>query len=167
MEVRMLAQRLASLAQLSGWRKAQYWINRFKSHSRLVGKLFYSKSKQKDEKLKEATGAYLNLARQLSQKLDISFANFTVSEKDAEKQKALLEQLNYFKGHLDNQIDLVNRRILNGETIPHTEKVFSLFESYSEWIQRGKAAKRQELGLKMAIAVDQFGFILSRNIMQK
>ena len=69
--------------------------------------------------------------------------------------------------HLDNQIDLVNRRILNGETISHSEKVFSLFETYTEWLQRGKAGKRQELGLKLAIAVDQFGFILSRNLMQK
>lgn len=165
-----LAQRLACLANLSGWRKSQYWRNQFKSHSRLVGKLFYSNSKQKDEKLKQATEAYLRLACQLSQRLDECFANFTVSEKSsqqARKQEALFEQLNYFKGHLDHQIDLINRRMLDGETIPHGEKVFSLFEPYTEWIQRGKAAKRQELGLKMAIAVEQFGFILSRTIMQK
>ena len=162
-----LAQRLASLAQLAGWRKAQYRRNRFKSHSRQIGKLFYSNSQNKQNKLHEATERYLKLARELSQKLDAAETDFSASAQHSEKQKALLEQLNYFKGHLDNQIDLVNRRILNGETISHSEKVFSLFETYTEWLQRGKAGKRQELGLKLAIAVDQFGFILSRNLMQK
>jgi hypothetical protein len=162
-----LAQRLACFAQLPGWRKTQYWINRFKSYSRQVGKLFYSTSQNKEQKLKEATENNLKAARQLSQKLDAAEPDFCASAQHSEKQKVLLEQLNYFKGHLDNQIDLVNRRILNGETISHSEKVFSLFETYTEWIQRGKAGKRQELGLKLAIAVDQFGFILSRNLMQR
>ena len=33
--------------------------------------------------------------------------------------------------------------------------------------QRGKAAKRQELGLKIAVAQDQFGFIIAKQVMQK
>ena len=162
-----LAQRLAATTGLPGWRKAQYWINRFKSHARQVGKLFFSSGKNKQEKLRCATEAYLKLARQLSQKLDVAEADFAARAKNSLKQEALLDQLKYFKGHLDNQIDLITRRILNGETIPHSEKVFSLFETYTEWIQRGKAGKRQELGLKLAIATDQFGFIVLHKLMQK
>lgn len=162
-----LAQRLAVAFRLPGWRKAQYWINQFKSHARQVGKLFFSGGKNKQEKLQQATRAYLQLARQLSQKLDAAEVDFQAIEQASDKQKALLDELKYFKGHLDNQIHLVTRRILFGETIPHAEKVFSLFEPYTEWIQKGKAGKRQELGLKLAIATDQFGFILSRKLMQK
>ncbi len=162
-----LAQRLATTTGLPGWRKAQYWINRFKSHARQVGKLFFSGGKNKQEKLQQATQAYLKLARQLSQKLDAAEVDFQAIEQASDKQQALLHELKYFKGHLDNQVDLVTRRILNGETISHSEKVFSLFETYTEWIQKGKAGKRQELGLKLAVATDQFGFILSRKLMQK
>ncbi len=161
-----LAKRLAVLVHSSGWRKAQYLIKRFKSHSRQVGKLFYSKSKDKHQRLQKATEAYLEIARKLSRKLDVSEPEFAASSACPEKQRALLEQLKYFKGHLDSQIDLVHRRIIDGVSIPHSEKVFSLFEPYTEWIQRGKAGKKQELGLKLAIAVDQFSFILSRNLMQ-
>ena len=101
----------------------------------------------------------------MSQRLDASEADFEASAQLCVKQQALLVELKYFKEHLDNQIDLVSRRILYGETIPHSEKLFSLFETYTEWIQRGKAGKRQELGLKLTVATDQFGFILSYKFM--
>ncbi|MCH8957565.1 hypothetical protein IIA28_19965 [candidate division KSB1 bacterium] len=75
--------------------------------------------------------------------------------------------MQYFKEHLDNHIDLVSRRILNEETIPHSEKVFSLFEPYTEWIKKGKAGNRPELGLNIAVATDQFSFILFHRVMEK
>jgi hypothetical protein len=37
----------------------------------------------------------------------------------------------------DKHLDLVARRLLNEETIPAHEKVFSLFEPHTEWIQKG------------------------------
>ena len=122
------AWRFAVEAQLPGWRKSEYRIKQFKSQCRLVGKLFYSKSKNKAEKLQEATKDYLKLARDLSQKLDASKADFEASAKTCIKQEILLNELKYFKEYLDKQINLVYRRILDGETIPHSEKVFSLFE---------------------------------------
>lgn len=161
-----LASRLSVSAQLPGWRKSQYWIKRLKSHCRNVGRLSYYGGKNKQQKLREAADAYLSLARQLSRKLDASETDFERLAADSEKHSKLFEQYRYFKAHLDKHIDLISRRILGGETICHSEKVFSLFEPYTEWIKRGKATKRQELGLKIAIATDQFGFILLHNVMQ-
>ncbi len=43
---------------------------------------------------------------------------------------------------LDKHLDLVERRLLNEETIPSHEKVFSLFEPHTEWIQKGKSSVR-------------------------
>ena len=162
-----LAAHLATEAQLSGWRKSDYWKKQFKSQCRHVSKLFFSGGKNRQQKLQKATNAYLSLACDLSQKLDAAEADFAASAQACIIQKILLKELKYFKEHLDKQIDLVRRRILDGEIIPHSEKVFSLFETYTEWIQRGKAGKRQELGLKLTVAVDQFGFILSHKLMQK
>jgi hypothetical protein len=154
-----LANKLSVSAQLPGWRKSQYWIKRLKSHCRNVGRLSYYGGKNKLPKLREAADAYLTRARQLSQKLDASETNFKPLATCSEKNSKLFEQYRYFKAHLDKHIDLISRRIQGGETICHSEKVFSLFEPYVEWIKRGKAAKRQEIGLKIAIATDQFGFV--------
>ena len=64
-------------------------------------------------------------------------------------------------------INQISRRVLNGETIAADEKVYSIFEPHTEWICKGKAGVRQELGVKVCIVEDQFGFILNHRIMYK
>ena len=61
----------------------------------------------------------------------------------------------------------IRRRVIEGETIPHDEKVFSLFEEHTEWISKGKAGVSQELCLKVCVIKDQFGFILHHWVLQK
>jgi len=159
------AKELAFGANLPGWRKSQYWINQFKSNCRKVGKLSSYGGRNKQKRLTAATVRYLELARQLSQKLDEAEADFKRIAGTSEKLNKLFEELLYFKKHLDKHIDLISRRIIGGEQIPHSEKVFSLFEPYTEWIKKGKAGNRPELGLKLAVATDQFGFILLSRVM--
>ncbi len=162
-----LASRLASAACLRGWRKSQYWINQFRAHCRKVEKLASGGGKNRQHLLTEATDQYLNRAAQLSQKLDRTQADFKRIAESSEKLSNLFEQLLYFKEQLDKHIDLVARRLLHGEEIQHSEKVFSLFEPYTEWLKKGKARNRVELGLNLAIATDQFGFILTKEVMVK
>ena len=45
------------------------------------------------------------------------------------------------------QIDQIDRRVLQGETIPHAEKVFSIFEEHTRWCSKGKLGKAVELGV--------------------
>ena len=56
--------------------------------------------------------------------------------------------------------------MLAGEKIPHEEKVFSIFEPHTEWISKGKAGVPQELGLKVCIVEDQYGFVLKHRVMR-
>ena len=72
--------------------------------------------------------------------------------------------MNYYESMLDKHIDLVERRLIKGEKIPHEEKLFSIYERYTEWINKGKSGNRIELGLKVAICTDQYGFILHQGI---
>jgi len=65
------------------------------------------------------------------------------------------EKLAYFHAMLTKHLDLVARRLLHEETIPAHEKVVSLFEPHTEWIQKGKQRPNVELGHKFLIATDQ------------
>jgi len=56
--------------------------------------------------------------------------------------------------------------VLN-EKIPHKEKVFSIFEQHTKLISKGKAWVPQELGLKVCVLKDQFGFILHHLVMEQ
>ena len=78
----------------------------------------------------------------------------------------LEEVIDYIK-HAKRQIDQIIRRVVNGELIPHNEKVFSIFEAHTEWISKGKAGVPVELGLRVAIIEDQYKFILEHEVMEK
>ena len=67
--------------------------------------------------------------------------------------------------HARRQIDQVERRLLCGETIPHEEKVFSIFEGHTRWISKGKSGTPVELGVPVALIEDQYGFILHHKIL--
>ena len=55
--------------------------------------------------------------------------------------------------------------MLKGETIPASEKIFSVFEEHTRWISKGKAARPVELGVPLAVMEDQHQFILDYRIM--
>ncbi len=69
--------------------------------------------------------------------------------------------------HAERQIDQIRRRVVLDEKIPHEEKVFSIFEPHTEWISKGKAGVSQELGLKVCVLKDQYGFILHHQVMEQ
>lgn len=71
-----------------------------------------------------------------------------------------------FIAHAVRQIDQIRRRVMLGEVIAHEEKVFSIFETHTEWISKGKAGVPVELGLKVCILEDQHQFILHHQVMQ-
>ena len=85
---------------------------------------------------------------------------------DSLKVFALLESLTYYNKMLVKHIDLVDRRLLKGEVIPHQEKVFSIFQSYTEFIKNGKLRPNVEIGKKSAITTDQFDLIIDQQIAQ-
>ena len=62
--------------------------------------------------------------------------------------------IEYYLGHAVRQIDHVERRLLKGETIPQDEKVFSIFESHTRWISKGKAGTPVELGVPVCVLED-------------
>ncbi len=69
--------------------------------------------------------------------------------------------------HAVRQIGPTRRRGMLGETIPHAETVFSIFEPHTASISQGKARVPVELGVKVCILEDQHQFILQHQLMQK
>ena len=59
------------------------------------------------------------------------------------------------------------RRVINGEQVPSTEKVFSLFEDHTELLKRGKAGKPIEFGHKVLLVETGEKFIIHYETMAK
>jgi IS5 family transposase len=151
--------------KLSGWRKYKDWRKKLKRAYHKAAKSCRGAGKHTDKGLK-AVLEYLSFAEQLSHKLNDSIELLQVMLILPDFNFIKLYELIYFKDHIDKHIDLVRRRIIFQETIPHDEKIFSLFEPYTEWIKKGKIRNQVELGLRIAVATDQYGFILGYRVMQ-
>lgn len=67
---------------------------------------------------------------------------------------AMLAELDEFMRHAERQIDQVRRRVLDGQSIPYQEKIFSLFQPHTEWISKGKAGVPVELGWLVCVVED-------------
>ena len=148
---------------LKGWREGISSLRKVKKAFRRAQRMRRSKSSKNDDALKIAHLCYLELAETIIAKAKESIS-FIVSD-------AILVQLKKdktlnFIRHAERQINQIQRRVIKGETIPHHEKVFSIFEEHTEWISKGKAGVPVELGLRVCIVKDQFGFILHHRVMQ-
>jgi hypothetical protein len=155
---------------LPGWRNHQSNLRQFKRLHRKLQNLKHSTSKNEAKKadreleIKQAYQDYIDLAGFY---LERTQASILVLKNDYKIPEVLLTDLHTFSRHAERQIDQIRRRALQGEAIPHAEKVFSLFQPHTEWISKGKAGVPVELGLRVCIMEDSHGFILHSLVMQK
>jgi hypothetical protein len=161
---------LCDALDLTEWRQSAYHLRCFKKSYRLIQKLKHSTSQ--DEAKRQAKQAQIEAAYQTY----IDQAEVHVQRTQATRQRMnqahglptpMLADLDAYLAHAERQIDQIRRRVLHGETIPHSEKVFSIFQPHTEWISKGKAGVPVELGLRVAVVEDQHRFILHHQVMEK
>ena len=148
---------------IKGWRKMGFWYRSLKSDMRALSQVGKSGGKDKEERLLKAAADYLYTARLFLDKLQKEKTNLPLG--DAQDLVLQLE-LEYYQSMLEKHIDLVERRIIKGESIPHEEKLFSIFETYTEWITKGKQNPGVELGKNFQVTTDQFHLIVDYKIME-
>ena len=148
--------------QTEGWRKLKNWRSELKSQMREVGRISGSGGKNKQGKLQKATQLYLSKNRLLLQKLAFEKNNLPLLDTIDLARHYVLE---YYMQLLVKHIDLVDRRILKGEVIPHAEKMMSIFETYTQWVVKGKFHPPVELGQKLSITSDQYNLIVHHKVM--
>jgi IS5 family transposase len=79
--------------------------------------------------------------------------------------KALRKQIDHYRGLGDRVIDQARRRVLDGEQVPNEEKIFSIFETHTDLIKRGKTLKPVEFGHKVYIAESAKGLITQYRVL--
>ena len=149
--------RAANECGLSGWRQWLYVTATVKSRFNTVRRT----GKASPERVK----AYLDRCRKL-----VARAEVTRAELHDPRVRSLLKRGNpvliaRYMGYAEKVLDQVRRRLPEGETIPHEEKVFSIFEDHTRWVSKGKAGVPVELGVPVCIVEDECGFILNHRIM--
>lgn len=164
-----LSAELAKANGISGFRQQGYHQRQIKKQYRNAQQLRRSRTKNEEKKeareqeIAQAYRKYLDMAQT---QVDRAEALLGQVDRNDAAHIDLIDELQLFIGHARRQIDQIERRILQGEKIPHEEKTFSLFEPHTEWINKGKAGVPVELGLKVVIVEDEHQFILHHQVMQ-
>jgi hypothetical protein len=172
--------RISGFEPITGWRQGNHLQKKLKKLVREIGRLKKlireskkgrepkdpKRAEQKRKELERKEAEVLRLYREV---LKLAQGIVKRAENDLKlcKPHPNVEKAEEFLGHAKRQIDQTRRRVLEGETIPQEEKVYSVFEPHTEWISKGKAGVPQELGVMVSILEDQHGFVLHHRVMQK
>ena len=145
--------------QLKGWGQSSRWYKKVKKAYRKASEIHRIKGGNYKERLLAAVRLYLSICKELAQKIEptrMEGALYMASGVADIQIYNLLKALDYYLSMLNKHRDLLKRRVLLGEKIPHSEKIFSLFEPHVEWNSKGKTNKSVELGHNTLIVTDQY-----------
>jgi transposase, IS5 family len=153
--------------QVNGWRQAKAISKKVKRLLRMQQKIRHSKPKTainqalKLEQVKTVAKLYQDAVISIIEKIDATI----LSLKNCNKSESLVLEMQSFSDKTKRVTDQLIRRVCLGESIPQSEKIFSMFEPHTEWICKGKAGISQELGVRVAVAEGDNGFILDWRVM--
>lgn len=160
-----IAVALAALLGLQGWRQHQHVQKQVKALVANVSRAARSKGRDKAERV---TMAYVPLFA-LSEKLlrrarDVEQQAKAKATADT-KVLGLRKELGHYLELTEKVCGYSKRRVLNGETIPNSEKIFSIFEPHTELIRRGKATQENQFGHNVLVIEDAAGFVVEYQVM--
>lgn len=165
-----LAARLAKEQRLPGWRQHEHWLRTVKQQVRDIGRASRAKSKGGPARLRAGYKELLLLAGELllrgRQLAGLLQAPENRSVLDLSGGAGAKELLHY--ADLTAQVcDTARRRVLEGETVPNEEKIFSIFEPHTELIKRGKQPNPTQFGHNVLVIEDAVGFVIAYWVLGK
>jgi hypothetical protein len=138
--IRKTIQTCAQLGKALGlteWRQGVHLLRSYKKRYRHIQQLKHSTSQDeakrqaKQDAIKEAHRVYIGQAESYLQR---AYATRGRLEKGCDVSSLLLSELDSYLQHAERQIAQIRRRVLEGERIPHEEKVFSIRNGYNSYI---------------------------------
>jgi hypothetical protein len=167
-----LAAELAEQRGLRGWRQHEHIQKNVRKMVQRIGRASRAKGKGGAERLKKLYQELLDLAKELLQRAEQLLVRLAFRVEDspevvlASKMPPVM-RLHHYMGLTQKVWDTARRRVLLGETVPHAEKIFSIFEPGTELIKRGKQAKPIQYGHNVLVIEDAVGFICEYQVVGK
>lgn len=159
-----LAPDLAAILGVDGWRQSKSLYGKAKKAGRAINRI--KKGRNYRARLQAAYQGLFHfvdillprLENLLEQALDGMVYDDDGLLPNSEASR-LYQQLIYWHSVTQHVYHTAYRRVVEGESVPNVEKLFSLFEPDTELIIRGKAGSPIEFGHKVMVIEDAVGFI--------
>ena len=135
---------------------------RMQALERMTAQERHTQQEPKYRELLGITGQVLENARQVIKKAG-RIKGMDVMEQATVDQ--LCKEITAYCELGDRVIGQTRRRVIDGEQVPSEEKVYSIFESHTDLIKRGKARKPVEFGHKVFLAESAQGLITDYQVL--
>ena len=161
-----LCVELAEEYNIEGWRQHAYLLTRVKKLNREINRIAAKKGPRYKERMKplyrellQKTALITQRARELCLVTD-------------QPQPNLIDlfganTLQAFIVRTERVANTATRRLINGESVPNADKLFSIFEPHTQLYKRGKAGQPIQFGRQVLVFEDAAGFILRGVLMNR
>jgi transposase, IS5 family len=168
-----LAAELAADNGLGGWRQQKHWQGKVRKLVRAISRATRSKSAGA-ERLKPGYAELLAVAEDLLARArrllgELAFVvpqrMLTVNQlKNAVVPGQRENRLLHYVRLTAQVCATARRRVLEGESVANSEKIFSIFEPHTELIKRGKQPVPIQYGHNVLVIEDRVGFVVAYRV---
>jgi len=168
-KILVLAPELADLIGANGWRQHKHLLKVLRRRLKAVNMTARSRGPGRDQRLRNVYRDLFAFADDILERARQTHAAAVAYPRPKNDDFAALLQhrisdLVCFLGATEHVRQLAVRRIIEKETIPNAEKIFSVFESHTELINRGKQPLPIEFGHRVLVLEDGAGFICHHQV---
>jgi hypothetical protein len=156
----------AAAWDLPGWRQHEHLLGKVQKLSHRIQRISSRKGPNYQQRLKkpyrqllQVSGKILHKARRLGQELEARCEDISSS--------LCLQQLRTFIQRTEQVRQTARRRVLNGESVPNAEKLFSILEAHTQLYKRGKAGEPVQFGRLVLIYEDAAGFVVHHHLLPR
>ena len=161
-----ICSELAEELNITGWRQAGHLNKKIKKLAQSIGRLAASKSPAKKDAMESIYDDLLHRTGLLIERAK-TLVETARSESSSLKALAKASDLEHWIELTEQVCDTARRRVLLGESVPNSEKLFSLFETHTQLYRRGKAGQPNQYGRLALIYEDGAGFISHYHLMDR
>jgi hypothetical protein len=156
------ARRLAGLLGHRGWRQHKHLLRSLKGQLRTLNRIAASKGRDSRKRLRDAYRDLLDTADRIlaraTESLDPAWIPIGPGPASRTIERLRTKLLDFVDMTI-HACDQARRRVLDGESVPNDEKLFSLFEPQTQLIVRGKVPRPVEFGHRVLVIEDGAGFV--------
>jgi hypothetical protein len=157
---------LTEISDIKGWRKIKHLYSSTKSLYRNASQQVFRSNGKNEQQKRRAVKDYLHQSICLQQRFDEVIKTPPVGF-EFQQIMMYIQALKHYNEYVKKFADQIERRLLKGEPIAAEEKIYSIFEEHTEWINKGKLNRKVALGHLVLITTDQYHFIVDYKVMEK
>ncbi len=151
---------------VAGWRQHEHLWKQVKQLARKIDRIAGKKGPNYVARMKEPYRDLLQTSLQITERARELCVNLCLPNA-TEDDIFGPHTLQAFIARTERVMDTARRRVLLGETVTNSDKLFSVFEPHTQLYRRGKAGEPIQSGRQVLVYEDAAGFIVHRSLMKR